>query len=63
MAGSEKEGIHAASPYLYENAYYFLTPTDQNSDAACLKLESLIRSWVHILFESMLGSMIRSLRN
>jgi prephenate dehydrogenase len=44
MAGSEKEGIHAASPYLYENAYYFLTPTDQNSDAACLKLESLIRS-------------------
>ncbi|HHY91477.1 MAG TPA: prephenate dehydrogenase/arogenate dehydrogenase family protein [Clostridiales bacterium] len=40
----EKGGMHAASPYLYENAYYFLTPTDQNSDAACLKLESLIRS-------------------
>lgn len=28
MAGSEKEGISGADPYLFENAFYVLTPVD-----------------------------------
>mgnify|MGYP001112289248 CR=1 FL=1 len=44
MAGSEKDGFRAASPYLYENAYYFLTPMAQNTDSTIIKLKSFIRS-------------------
>lgn len=43
MAGSEKDGIWAASPYLYENAYYFLTPTNRSSNAALKKLKSIVK--------------------
>lgn len=42
MAGSEKSGIKAANPYLYENAYYFLTPDKTASQGSVAKLKGLI---------------------
>lgn len=42
LAGSEKGGVEAASPYLFENAYYFLTPTADTSDVAVGRLKSLV---------------------
>ncbi len=42
MAGSEKAGMKAATPFLYENAYYFLTPTEITSPEAVSKVRSLI---------------------
>lgn len=42
MAGSEKTGIKAATPFLYENVYYFLTPTEITSLEAVSKVRSLI---------------------
>lgn len=44
MAGSEKGGIQAASPYLYENAYYFLTPTEDTLAETIGKLQSFIEA-------------------
>ncbi|WZL73188.1 prephenate dehydrogenase [Clostridiaceae bacterium 35-E11] len=44
MAGSEKDGIQAASPYLYENAYYFLTPTENTLPETIVKLRSFIKA-------------------
>ncbi|SNS81463.1 prephenate dehydrogenase [Anaerovirgula multivorans] len=43
MAGSEKGGIKAATPFLYENAYYFLTPNGNTRRDTIEKLESLVK--------------------
>lgn len=43
MAGSEKEGIKAASPFLYENAYYFLTPNKDTKKDTIEKIEKLVK--------------------
>lgn len=40
MAGSEKEGITGADPYLFENALYVLTPM---ADTASHHLDSMVR--------------------
>lgn len=37
MAGSERDGINGADPYLFENAFYVLTPT-QDTPAHCIDL-------------------------
>ncbi|SFH88444.1 prephenate dehydrogenase [Tindallia magadiensis] len=42
LAGSEKGGIEAASPYLFENAYYFLTPALHTESRAVDKMKSLV---------------------
>ncbi|HEX7057980.1 MAG TPA: prephenate dehydrogenase [Bacilli bacterium] len=42
MAGKEKSGIEAASSYLFENAYYVLTPGDSADEAAYGKLVELL---------------------
>lgn len=44
MAGSEKGGIHAASPNLYENAYYFITPTETTKDTTLASLRTLVQA-------------------
>ncbi|NMA87114.1 MAG: prephenate dehydrogenase/arogenate dehydrogenase family protein, partial [Tissierellia bacterium] len=43
MAGSEKGGIGAASPSLYENAYYFLTPSKNTTKDTIIRLEKLVK--------------------
>jgi prephenate dehydrogenase len=43
MAGSERSGVEAASPYLYENAYYVLTPAPGVPDEAYERLADLLR--------------------
>ncbi|MCC3373531.1 prephenate dehydrogenase [Cohnella sp. REN36] len=43
MAGSERSGVEAATPDLFENAYYVLTPTGDTPNAALAKLEELLR--------------------
>ncbi len=42
MAGSEKSGIKAASPLLYENAYFFMCPEKHAPKEAVEKLKALI---------------------
>jgi len=42
MAGSERSGVEAASSYLFENAYYVLTPHDDVPDDIYAKLEQLL---------------------
>lgn len=42
MAGSEKNGIQAASPLLYENAYYFLCPRPDTPPAAVELLKTVV---------------------
>jgi len=42
MAGSEKTGIRSASPNLFENAFYFLTPTETTSTQTIDKIKKLI---------------------
>lgn len=44
MAGSEKGGIKAATPFLFENAYYFLTPRKNTSQRTIEKISSLVKS-------------------
>lgn len=44
MAGSEKGGIKAATPFLYENAYYFLTPNGNTSRNTIEKVENLVKA-------------------
>ena len=41
MAGSEKSGYAAAVNYLFENAYYILTPTAQTPDFAVSRMRAL----------------------
>lgn len=43
MAGSERSGVEAASSFLFENAYYVLTPVDGTPQAAVEKLEQLLK--------------------
>jgi prephenate dehydrogenase len=42
LAGSEKGGLAAASPYLFENAYYFLTPSDRTPETVTNQLKTWI---------------------
>lgn len=43
MAGSERSGVEAASSYLFENAYYVLTPTEGTPPEAVDRLRELLR--------------------
>ena len=43
MAGSERTGIQAASPTLFENAYYFITPKEGDADENTEKFKLLIQ--------------------
>ena len=43
MAGSERSGVEAASSFLFENAYYVLTPTESTPPDALARLEALLR--------------------
>lgn len=44
MTGSEREGFKAADPFLYENAYYFLTPEKDTPDDAVGTIEHIVKS-------------------
>ena len=44
MAGSEKGGIKAATPFLFENAYYFLTPNKKTSRTSIRRVEKLVKN-------------------
>lgn len=43
MAGSHKSGILAAKPYLFENAYYILTPFEDENGEKITKLTNLLK--------------------
>ncbi|WP_431029694.1 prephenate dehydrogenase [Lysinibacillus sp. LZ02] len=43
MAGSHKSGVTAAKPYLFENAYYMLTPFEDEKPETIEKLEDLLK--------------------
>ena len=43
MAGSHKSGVTAAKPYLFENAYYMLTPFEDESAKNIEKLDHLLK--------------------
>ena len=43
MAGSHKSGVTAAKPYLFENAYYMLTPFEDESPQNIEKLDQLLK--------------------
>lgn len=43
MAGSEKGGIKAATPFLFENAYYFLAPNDNTERGTIERVENLVK--------------------
>ncbi|WP_128894429.1 prephenate dehydrogenase [Longirhabdus pacifica] len=43
MAGSERTGVDAASSYLFENAFYVLTPLEDTPVAVYEQLESLLQ--------------------
>ncbi len=43
MTGSEREGFKAADPFLYENAYYFLTPEKDTPDGAVETMEHIVK--------------------
>ena len=47
MAGSEKTGFSSSADYLLENAWYFLTPTEENSPEdiqACTELVEAVKA-------------------
>lgn len=44
MAGSEKTGFDAATPYLLENAYYVITPTAKTEPAQTERFRALVSS-------------------
>lgn len=43
MAGSHKSGITAAKPYLFENAYYILTPFEDEDGNKIIALQQLLK--------------------
>lgn len=43
MAGSHKSGVTAARQYLFENAYYMLTPFEDENGKQIIKLEQLLK--------------------
>lgn len=43
MAGSHKSGITAAKPYLFENAYYILTPFEDEDGNRIIALEQVLK--------------------
>lgn len=43
MAGSHKSGVTAAKPYLFENAYYMVTPLKNEDEQNVLELEQLLK--------------------
>lgn len=50
MAGSEKSGIRAASPRLFENAVYVLTPRHNERDETIERMSRLVRATgAHVL--------------
>ncbi|MCL5291524.1 MAG: prephenate dehydrogenase [Actinobacteria bacterium] len=50
MAGSEREGINAANPDIFKNAYYLLTPTPRTDMTAFRKLHAVVaRTGANIL--------------
>ncbi|MFA5576614.1 MAG: prephenate dehydrogenase [Tissierellaceae bacterium] len=44
MTGSEKGGFSAADPFLYENAYYFITHEEDSSEDAIRVVEDMVGS-------------------
>ena len=42
LAGSEKGGLPAATPTLFENAYYFLTPGENTPEISVNRLKTLV---------------------
>lgn len=42
MAGSEKSGYNASTPYLFENAYYVLTPISDTPDFIMFILQKMV---------------------
>lgn len=44
MAGSERHGIEAADPELFEDAWWILTPTEDTSSAAYRRVSALVAS-------------------
>lgn len=44
MTGSEREGFKAADPFLYENAYYFLTPEEDTPIHALKTVEHMAKN-------------------
>lgn len=44
MTGSEKSGYEHATPYLLENAYYILTPTEETDQESVREFQEFIRS-------------------
>ena len=42
MAGSEHNGIKGADPYLFENAFYLITPTTNSKPVALKKVKRLV---------------------
>ncbi|WP_102692511.1 prephenate dehydrogenase [Rummeliibacillus pycnus] len=43
MAGSHKSGVLAAKPYLFENAYYMLTPHEDEDDSKIQQLQDVLQ--------------------
>ena len=43
MAGSHKSGVLAAKPYLFENAYYMLTPHEDEDDSKVQQLKEVLQ--------------------
>lgn len=50
MAGSEQTGVEAATPFLFKNSYYILTPTQKTNNEAFSCLHSLLaRTGAYVL--------------
>ena len=43
MAGAESSGVGRADPYLFENAFYLLTPTERTAVQALTRMEALVK--------------------